>query len=44
VIGGADCGFAQAATTVRVPLWTQWAKFRALAEGAALASKAPTPA
>jgi 5-methyltetrahydropteroyltriglutamate--homocysteine methyltransferase len=44
VIGGADCGFAQAATTVRVPLWTQWAKFRALAEGAALASKAPAKA
>lgn len=39
VIGGADCGFAQAATTVRVPLWTQWAKLRALAEGAALASR-----
>jgi len=44
VIGGADCGFAQAATTVRVPLWTQWAKFSALAEGAALASKAPAQA
>jgi 5-methyltetrahydropteroyltriglutamate--homocysteine methyltransferase len=39
VIGGADCGFAQAATTVRVPVWTQWAKLRALAAGAALASR-----
>jgi 5-methyltetrahydropteroyltriglutamate--homocysteine methyltransferase len=39
VIAGADCGFAQAATTVRVPVWTQWAKLRALSDGAALASR-----
>jgi 5-methyltetrahydropteroyltriglutamate--homocysteine methyltransferase len=40
VVAGTDCGFAQAATTRRVPEWTQWAKLRALAEGAALASRA----
>jgi 5-methyltetrahydropteroyltriglutamate--homocysteine methyltransferase len=40
VMAGTDCGFAQAATTRRVPEWTQWAKLRALAEGAALASRA----
>ena len=28
----------QEATTRRVPLWTQWAKLQALAEGARLAS------
>ena len=39
VWAGADCGFAQAATTRRVPVWTQWAKFEALVEGARLASK-----
>ncbi len=42
VIAGTDCGFAQASTTRRVPEWTQWAKLRALAEGAALASRALT--
>jgi 5-methyltetrahydropteroyltriglutamate--homocysteine methyltransferase len=40
VIAGTDCGFAQASTTRRVPEWTQWAKLRALSEGAAMASKA----
>jgi 5-methyltetrahydropteroyltriglutamate--homocysteine methyltransferase len=40
VMAGTDCGFAQAATTRRVPEWTQWAKLRALSEGAALASQA----
>jgi 5-methyltetrahydropteroyltriglutamate--homocysteine methyltransferase len=40
VMGGTDCGFAQAATTRRVPEWTQWAKLRSLAEGAALADDA----
>ncbi len=38
VIAGTDCGFAQHATTQRVPEWTQWAKLRALADGARLAS------
>jgi 5-methyltetrahydropteroyltriglutamate--homocysteine methyltransferase len=38
VIGGADCGFAQGTLTQRVPLWTQWAKLRALVEGAEIAS------
>ena len=42
VMGGTDCGFAQAATTRRVPEWTQWAKLRSLAEGAALANEAVT--
>ncbi len=40
VMGGTDCGFAQASTTRRVPEWTQWQKLRSLAEGAALASRA----
>ena len=39
VMAGTDCGFAQASTTRRVPLWTQWAKLAALAEGARLATK-----
>ena len=39
VMAGTDCGFAQESTTRRVPLWTQWAKLEALAEGARLASK-----
>jgi radical SAM superfamily enzyme YgiQ (UPF0313 family) len=38
VIGGTDCGFAQRATLRRVHPSIQWAKLRALAEGAALAS------
>ena len=33
---------AQAATTRRVPEWTQWTKLRSLAEGAALANEAVT--
>jgi 5-methyltetrahydropteroyltriglutamate--homocysteine methyltransferase len=39
VMAGTDCGFAQAATTRRVPVWTQWAKLQALVDGARLASK-----
>ena len=39
-MGGTDCGFAQAATTRRVPEWTQWQKLRSLAAGAALANEA----
>jgi 5-methyltetrahydropteroyltriglutamate--homocysteine methyltransferase len=39
VMASTDCGFAQEATTRRVPLWTQWAKLHALAEGARLASE-----
>jgi len=39
VMGGTDCGFAQASTTRRVPVWTQWAKLASLAEGARLATK-----
>jgi 5-methyltetrahydropteroyltriglutamate--homocysteine methyltransferase len=39
VMAGTDCGFAQESTTRRVPVWTQWAKLEALAEGAELASK-----
>jgi 5-methyltetrahydropteroyltriglutamate--homocysteine methyltransferase len=38
VIGGTDCGFAQRATLRRVHPSIQWAKLRALAEGAALAT------
>ena len=38
VQAGTDCGFAQMASTVRVPVWTQWAKLKALAEGARIAS------
>jgi 5-methyltetrahydropteroyltriglutamate--homocysteine methyltransferase len=39
VIAGTDCGFAQAAGIERVPASVMWAKFQALVEGAALASK-----
>ena len=39
VMAGTDCGFAQTATIARADPWTQWAKLRALAEGAALASE-----
>jgi 5-methyltetrahydropteroyltriglutamate--homocysteine methyltransferase len=39
VMAGTDCGFAQAATTRRVPVWTQWAKLQSLAEGARIASR-----
>ena len=39
VMGGTDCGFAQGAFLRRVHPSIQWAKLRALAEGAALASK-----
>ncbi len=38
VIGGTDCGFAQGAYLRRVHPSIQWAKLRALAEGAALAT------
>jgi 5-methyltetrahydropteroyltriglutamate--homocysteine methyltransferase len=38
VIGGTDCGFAQGAFVRRVHPSIQWAKLRALAEGAALAT------
>jgi 5-methyltetrahydropteroyltriglutamate--homocysteine methyltransferase len=38
IMAGTDCGFAQGATTRRVPVWTQWAKLRSLVEGARLAS------
>jgi 5-methyltetrahydropteroyltriglutamate--homocysteine methyltransferase len=39
VIGGSDCGFAQGAYIKRVHPSIQWAKLRALAEGAQLATK-----
>jgi 5-methyltetrahydropteroyltriglutamate--homocysteine methyltransferase len=39
VIAGSDCGFAQVETIERVPEPVMWAKFQALVEGAALASK-----
>jgi 5-methyltetrahydropteroyltriglutamate--homocysteine methyltransferase len=39
VIAGTDCGFAQVDTIERVPAPVMWAKFEALVEGAALASK-----
>jgi len=39
VIAGTDCGFAQLDVIERVPAPVVWAKFEALAEGAALASK-----
>jgi len=38
VIASTDFGFAQSANTVRVHPQIQWAKLRALAEGARLAS------
>lgn len=40
VIAGTDCGFSQGWSMMRVHEEVQWAKLRALAEGAALASKA----
>jgi 5-methyltetrahydropteroyltriglutamate--homocysteine methyltransferase len=39
VMGGTDCGFAQGAFVRRVHPSIQWAKLRALAEGAALATR-----
>ncbi|HEV8393716.1 MAG TPA: cobalamin-independent methionine synthase II family protein [Vicinamibacterales bacterium] len=39
VMGGTDCGFAQGAYIRRVHPSIQWAKLRALAEGAALATR-----
>jgi 5-methyltetrahydropteroyltriglutamate--homocysteine methyltransferase len=39
VIAGTDCGFAQVDVIERVPAPVMWAKFQALVEGAALASK-----
>jgi 5-methyltetrahydropteroyltriglutamate--homocysteine methyltransferase len=39
VIAGTDCGFAQLDMIERVPEPVMWAKFEALVEGAALASK-----
>jgi 5-methyltetrahydropteroyltriglutamate--homocysteine methyltransferase len=40
VMAGTDCGFAQTASTQRVPVWTQWAKLQSLVDGARLASAA----
>jgi 5-methyltetrahydropteroyltriglutamate--homocysteine methyltransferase len=40
VLGGSDCGFAQSQGLMRVPPSIMWAKLRALAEGARLASRA----
>jgi 5-methyltetrahydropteroyltriglutamate--homocysteine methyltransferase len=40
VIAGTDCGFSQGWTMQRVHEEVQWAKLKALAEGAALATKA----
>ena len=39
VIAGTDCGFSQCWNMIRVHPAVQWAKLKALAEGAALASK-----
>ncbi len=39
VMAGTDCGFAQGAFLRRVHPSIQWAKLRALAEGAALATR-----
>jgi 5-methyltetrahydropteroyltriglutamate--homocysteine methyltransferase len=39
VIAGTDCGFAQLEVIERVPASVMWAKFEALVQGAALASK-----
>jgi 5-methyltetrahydropteroyltriglutamate--homocysteine methyltransferase len=39
VIAGTDCGFAQLDVIERVPEAVMWAKFEALVEGAALATK-----
>jgi 5-methyltetrahydropteroyltriglutamate--homocysteine methyltransferase len=40
VVAGTDCGFSQGWTMQRVHEEVQWAKLKALADGAALASKA----
>jgi len=39
VMAGTDCGFAQTASTRRVPEFTQWAKLQSLVEGARIASR-----
>ncbi len=39
VIGGSDCGFAQSQGLSRVPASIMWAKLRALADGARLATQ-----
>ena len=39
VIAGTDCGFAQSEAIERVPVEVMWAKFEALVEGAAIASR-----
>ena len=39
VIAGVDCGFAQGAFTERVHPTIVWAKFKAMAEGAQLATE-----
>jgi 5-methyltetrahydropteroyltriglutamate--homocysteine methyltransferase len=39
LMAGVDCGFAQNALVARVPAFTQWAKLRALVEGAKLAGE-----
>jgi 5-methyltetrahydropteroyltriglutamate--homocysteine methyltransferase len=39
VIGGSDCGFAQSQGLSRVPPSIMWAKLRALAEGAQIATR-----
>jgi 5-methyltetrahydropteroyltriglutamate--homocysteine methyltransferase len=44
VMAGTDCGFAQTASTKRVPLFTQWAKLQAMAEGAEIATRELWPA
>ena len=40
LIVGTDCGFSQYWDMIRVHPTVQWAKLKALAEGAALASRA----
>jgi 5-methyltetrahydropteroyltriglutamate--homocysteine methyltransferase len=40
VIASSDCGFSQGWNTIRVHPEVQWAKLKAMADGAALASKA----
>jgi 5-methyltetrahydropteroyltriglutamate--homocysteine methyltransferase len=44
VMAGTDCGFAQTASTKRVPEFTQWAKLQAMVEGAQIATKELWPA
>ena len=44
VMAGTDCGFAQTASTKRVPQFTQWAKLQAMVEGAQIATKELWPA